>query len=406
MIMNDIISEVIKGVIQRDDFIMPFEEAMPAGFTFARSSVKNRFNSSGNLEEIGVDVPCIDHDMNGNPLGMRFEQAASNRAKYSRDFSQTGADGYTSLNQTVARDAIGLNGVANTATTVTATGASNYRRHTNGISVTAGELRVDSFYARSLSSGSVNYRLYDVTNGAQIGSVVDYTSQLDGDNWVRIYVAYTVPALCTEVYLYPVYNMTSGESIVIDGIQDEDDRGDGKPSSLIDTENSVPVTRSADGRAYTTNVKNLYPLTEGAIICEYIVDYDGDNFDTIFSYSTNSTSKGVYARISQSTGFLEPVVFDSGSQISGMSEGIPTPLQDYVYGLSFKKNDFKSSLDGGTVRTDTSGTVPSGLTHFIVGGATISGAASSQRPFNGWIKNIYVLNRSLWTSMLQAKTSQ
>ncbi len=187
-------------------------------------------------------------------------------------------------------------------------------------------------------------------------------------------------------------------------MQLELDRGDNKASSLINT-TTTSATRSADSRAYTTAVGS-FPYNKGAISIDFMVDYDGDNFDTLFSYSTDSVSNGIYARLNQSTGNLEPVVFDSGSQVSGMSEGTPTSLQRYIYGLSFETNNFKGSLNAVDINTDSSGTIPTGLTYFILGGATISGGVSNQRPFNGWIRSVTVYNNSLSDSELLYASSQ
>ena len=95
---------------------VPTEQA----FACSRSGSAYRFNSSGVLVAAVADTIRHDHDVNGSPLGWLSEATRTNYQLHCRDWTDVA---YSATNITPAKDATGLDGVTNSASTLTATGA-------------------------------------------------------------------------------------------------------------------------------------------------------------------------------------------------------------------------------------------------------------------------------------------
>ncbi len=87
--------------------------------TFTRATTAWRFNASGLLEAVLSGFPRFDYDPTTHaPLGLLCEETRTNLAKWNRDLTNAV---WTKSNTTAALDQVGLDGVSNSASSVTAT---------------------------------------------------------------------------------------------------------------------------------------------------------------------------------------------------------------------------------------------------------------------------------------------
>ena len=71
-----------------------------------------------------------------------------------------------------------------------------------------------SFYAKNKGGTAASYGIYDDTNSVDIISPASYISQINGTDFVRISVPFTVPANCTGIGVYLLWN--SGTDVDIE----------------------------------------------------------------------------------------------------------------------------------------------------------------------------------------------
>jgi len=93
-------------------------------FTVTRNTAARRVNSAGLLESVASGIPRLDYYTSGGVTGcpaLLVEPAAINLALHSRDLTNAVWSG---TNVTTAKNAVGADGVASGATTLTATAAS------------------------------------------------------------------------------------------------------------------------------------------------------------------------------------------------------------------------------------------------------------------------------------------
>jgi len=138
-----------------------------ADFTFTRATTATRVNASGLIESVASGVPRIDWLGQSCP-GLLVEASAQNQALWSRDLSVSGT--WAASGITAVRNAVGADGTASGATTLTATAAS--ATITQNISH-ASQSRIFSAYMRRVS-GSGQIQL--TTNGGTNWETVTLTS--------------------------------------------------------------------------------------------------------------------------------------------------------------------------------------------------------------------------------------
>lgn len=187
------------------------------------------FDSAGVLQTAASGVARFDHDPVTNAsLGLFVEEQRQNIALHNRD----GTDAVWSggVNMATAKDATGIDGVANSATTLTASAAN--ARHSQPILVGSAARTFSIWLRRKTGSGTIL-----VTDDAFV-STVDVTSELN-------LVTYTKVGDITTTQANPdigVEIVTSGDEVEIDFGQVE--AGAFSTSPIPTVANSV--TRNAD----------------------------------------------------------------------------------------------------------------------------------------------------------------
>ena len=148
--------------------VPPFvAEDLTMRFTVSRNTTATRVNSSGLIESVASGVPRIDWLGQSCPA-LLVEPGAQNQALWSRDLSVSGT--WAASGITAVRNAVGADGAASGATTLTATAAS--ATITQNISHSS-QSRIFSAYMRRVS-GSGQIQL--TTNGGTNWQTVTLTS--------------------------------------------------------------------------------------------------------------------------------------------------------------------------------------------------------------------------------------
>jgi hypothetical protein len=230
---------------------------------------------------------------------------------------------------------------------------------------------------------------------------VSATIQSIGNSWYRCTLTTTLSTATTAVMLL---RMCSGDGVTTDvgsktmsffAPQLEDA---GFASSPILT-TTAAVTRPADV-ATIAPLGNWYGASEGTVFAEVQIP-------TQTSFATTAVSFGLSdGTINQSIYLSAPAASDVWNVVNSnvaqasISNATP-PLTVKKVAGAYKVNDFAFCRNGGTVSTDTSGTIPAGIIQAGVGKA----AWSNANYLNGYLRRIRVYDRRLPNAVLQMITS-
>jgi hypothetical protein len=166
-------------------------------------------------------------------------------------------------------------------------------------------------------------------------------------------------------------------------------------TSVIPT-STVALTRSADVASVNT-LSPWYNAVEGTLYAESFLTRQSATAGTnvFYIWNTSTSEIKLYYRGSGSTGAT--VVDATVNQADLTPTGVLTANTVAKLTLAYKANDFAASGNGGTVVTDATGTVPTGMSQVILGGP--SGV------LNGYLRRITYYPRRLSNAELQAITA-
>jgi hypothetical protein len=328
-------------------------------FTVTRATTATRVNSSGLIESVASGVPRIDWLGQSCPA-LLVEPAATNLVLQSRDLSVSGT--WSASGITAVRNAIGADGAASGACTLTATAAS--ATITQNLSH-ASQSRVFSAVMRRVTgTGAIEL----TTNG--------------GTNWtaVTLTTAFTQLACVARTVAsgqVGIRMITSGDVIEVDFTQGE--VGPAATSPIATTSGSM--TRNADTiSASGALVSGLIGQTEGTIYAEVDIrnlttaDFarivtikattDSNNFLEIEKRS--STQLRISARLNSGTSIVF-LTHPSGFVLG--ANKIAFAYQDGNYAMGFN----------GVVATSTQAGMAVGLNQIILGAASSNIAQLNDR---------------------------
>lgn len=175
----------------------------------------------------GAPIPAA------NKKKIRLEGAATNNLLYSRDLSN--AAWSTKTNITAAKTATGLDGIANTATTLTATAAD--ATILQPITLTSADRCASAYVKRMTGTATISF----TQDGGSTWT--DITSLINSSTWARVGITSTLanPSVGFKI-------STSGDAIAVDCVQNE--VGTVATSPIVTT--TATVTRNADSLTYQT----------------------------------------------------------------------------------------------------------------------------------------------------------
>ncbi len=230
------------------DFTLMLTTVLPdSRLSFSRTSQGAYFNSSGILKFALNNEPRPDHD-NVAPFthkGILIERQTSLRISKNRDMTDAA---WTATNMTVARDAVGLDGVVNSGNTLTASAANG--TVTQSPSLGSVERTYSIWVKRKTGSGVV-----EVTDD-NFSNVLDITASINSTTFTHFEL--------TRTQANPVVGIrvvTSGDVVEVDFNQLED-----LSFSTSPMDSDIFTTRQADD--LTFNDTSWLNSTEGTVWIE------------------------------------------------------------------------------------------------------------------------------------------
>lgn len=379
--------------------------------TFTRSgATATRVNSAGLIESVAANTPRFDYDpVTLEPKGLLIEEARTNLLLRSEEFDSAS---WVKSNASVTADSTAAPDGATTGDTLTASAASGELRQ--DITLTANTGYCFSVFLKAGTSTQSRLIMFDVTGadtqanatiawsaGVPSVSSSTYTSSEIveyGNGWYRFIGTWTSDASNTShrVILRPDSSAGTG-TIIVWGAQLE---AGSYATSYIPT-TTATVTRNADDASITgTAFSDWFNASEGTMYAEFSTFGLDSQVPTAFSISDGTSSERLEIRAFLTSQF---VVIDGGAAQAALDGGTPTfDGATMKCAGAFAANDFASCLNGGTVATDTSGTLPTVDRARI--GTRYDGAGSFQ-VMNGHIKDIRFYPSRLSNTELQDLTS-
>ena len=384
--------------------------------TFTRDGVGTFTDDMGIVRYASNNVPRFDHDVTtGESLGLLIEESRTNQFSYSSDFTQSlwvGANISVTADQIVAPDDTTT---ADKILALSTAAQDRYIRderditsgvtYTQSVFVKAGEVTVLQI---TPSTGFASrYQNFNLSTG-QLGSgdVDGATITAYPNGWYRCTVTQTATLTTaagrmlfafasspTSDRLHnPVFNL--GDGLYLWGAQLE--AGD-FASSYIPT-NGTTVTRGDDLAKITgTNFTDFHNATEGTLYGEYKATLvDNAPYLVMLSDGTNNNRTIINTDYSAYQGVVK---YSDGTNQAVLDGGTPTLGGNNKTALTFKKDDFALSLNGGTVATDTSGNVS------VNNMMSIGSRHGADGFVNSTIKDIKYYNKRLPNAQLQGLTS-
>jgi hypothetical protein len=322
-----------------------------------------------------VHAPRLDYDpVTLAARGLLIEEARTNVVLQNRDLT---AAAWTKTNCTAAKTQTGIDGGSNSASSITATAANATCLQAITLASSA---RYQSAYVKRLTgSGVINMTM----NGGSTWTAVTVTG-----SWTRV----EIPTATLANPSVGFQIVTNGDAIAVDLVQNENGAF---ATSVIPTAASA-ITRAADIATMTgSNFSNWYNASAGTFVAEFDL-FSASGTRGIISADNAATSERIWLYGSGT----DPKVAVTDGSVAQADIDVGTIAANTVYklGISFALNDIAGCLDGGTVGTDTSATMPTPTQLRI-------GADATPNYLNGHIRRIRFYNIAKSDADLQALTT-
>jgi hypothetical protein len=307
-------------------------------------------------------------------LGLLVEEGRTNVVLHNRDLTNAA---WTKSNVTAAKDQIGVDGVANSASSITATSSNG--TCLQAVTLASSARSQTAFVKRLVGSGTVEMTMDNGSN---------WTAVTVTSDWTRV----TIPGQTIANPTAGFRIATSGDSIAVDLVQNESGAFHTSP---IETGGSS-ATRAVD-QVTVNDFATWYNATAGTFFVEWSrpVAFDGNSYVfTAFEDNSNmihvqevDTDNGLYRRII--TGGANHLL-QGGAYTDG---GGP-----YKVMLAYEANNSSSSFNGSSAVTDTSVTLPAPTALWL--GARNVGVNS----VNGFVRRLAYVPARLANAQLEAMT--
>ena len=384
--------------------------------TFTRASTGTFTGSNGLIQSAAIDAPRFDYDpVTLAAKGLLIEEQRTNLFTYSEDFSNAA---WTKGNATVTADAaVSPDGATTADSFIENTATSGHTVAFGSITFAASTAYTAAIYVKptgrswfymqlaSAPFGGVNTRAwFNVTTGV-VGTQANCTGSIQavGNGWYRcgITVTATVGGVGATAIVLGLSNADNVSSYTGDGtsgafIWGAQLEAGSFATSYIPTVASQ-VTRSADVASVNT-LSPWFNASEGTLYAEATDGAPSSTARGVWSLDSGASNR-IDLRRQTSTALWNVVT------TGGVDQGILIYSNTAVNGVSFKNalaykvNDLAGSVNGGSVQTDTSATIPS-VTALQIGSLAAFGS-----PFNGTIRRITYYPRRLSNAELQAITA-
>jgi len=360
-------------------------------------------------------APRFDHDPATNEsLGLLIEESRTNELEYSEEFDDaywgtnsnagtllknaTGPDGQTSAYTLVDNAGTGSGPVYIVKTPFAVSASTEY---TLSIFAKADQINFLAIGTHFFTTPANGNTWFDLSSGT-LGTVHSpHTASIEdfGNGWHRCSITFTTDASDTSgvfrFYSCESDNATNVDldgtsSILVFGAQLEEAAF---PTSYIPTSGST-VTRSADVASVATSAFG-FSQDEGTFFAE-AQTFVHNNSHRVLALSDGTTSNRI---IMQAHTANHLFVGSGGVTQAALDAGRYYSNQYSKHSAAYQEDNFGACLDGGTVVTDTSGTIPT------VDNVNIGVGATANFSFlNGHIKQLTYFARRLDDATLQALT--
>jgi hypothetical protein len=307
--------------------------------TYTRLLAATYVGSDGLIKTAAANEPRFTHNPTTlESLGLLVEEQRANLLLWSRTLTNAA---WVATNITPAKDQIGADGISSSASKITASAA-------NGTilqSVTsASAARATSAYVKRITgTGAISM--------TQDGGAT-WTAVTVSNSWERV----SIPSATVANPSVGFRVSTSGDAIAVDYVQCENGS---LPTSPIET-TTISATRNADVVNNTgANFSSWYNQSEGTVLAQYRFPQSPNTGGArVYQFSNSTGSNVIWLRAQGGTNRIYDVTDASVSQASFFA-GVYAAGTEYRGAVSVKANDFAFAENGGTLQTDTSGTVPS-----------------------------------------------
>ena len=350
----------------------------------------------------------IDGQSAGTSLGCLIEGQSTNLATYGSDLTNAA---WNPLSAFIGGTAVGPDGTLSAVKLVASAGSGLYPRFRR-LSFLTDTTQTFSIYVKPLefqhlvisADGSASCLVqYNLSGSGAITSATGATGAVEqcGNGWFRVSFSYTtvpnahlaIAMQSSTTYQTETGNGYDGMLFALAQLENQS-----FSSSFIGTTSST-ATRAADSLSvatadigYTGGPVTIVSETEGG----------KGNYPRAFAISDGTANNRlvVYrnsAAASDSTDWYSYAVSDGSAQVSST---ITSSAAAGKLAVSFDTNDVSTCAVGGTVTTDTSAVIPSGITTLYIGDDSFVGLQ-----LNGHYKRIALYNEALSDTNLQALTS-
>ncbi len=330
------------------------------------------------LETAAINAPRFDYEpTTQTALGLLIEEQRTNLLTYSEQFDNAA---WTKTRSSItANIVVAPDGAITGDKLVEDTTASATHQIQRSVSYTSGTTYTRTLYAKSAERTGFRFQFpssaftsalnayFDLLTGtvAAVSSGVTASITPVGNGWYRCTATATATATASGTEIScgltitaanPTYTGDGVSGLYIWGAQLE---AGAFVTSYIQTVASQ-VTRSADVAVMTgTNFSTWYNATEGTFFAQFrpLTSNFGGNRN-IFLATDNSTANFVGLRYVTSGTVPGFGVTAAGATQASLSTGTMVAGTSYQLAGAYKVNDFAVSRNGGTVVTDTSGTLP------------------------------------------------
>lgn len=281
--------------------------------TFARTSVANRTNKDGVLEEVGVGVPLI--DFADNAFGaLRLEPSTTNWITYSEDltnaaWSKMGVS--ASIAQGIAPDG------ENTMNRITEDTSSGLHRVREDFSSATGE-RTASFYFDSANRSYLAFSFLYNVNSRGVGLIIDLSDNSEFDSLVSGTVTYS-------------YKITDLPNSTIKRVEITAE------NTVENIMNSLQIS-SFDGGSYSFDAASRTP------------DYTGDGSNSLLCWGFQAETLSYASSYVKTEG---SAVTRNASSLTGFGNEFVLPS---VEGVIFARISLKNALSSGLYFSISDGT--------------------------------------------------
>jgi hypothetical protein len=368
------------------------------------------------LQTAAANVARFDHNpTTGESLGLLIEEQRTNLLTYSEQFDNAA---WTKTRSSItANTIVAPDGTLTGDKMVEDTTASNTHQVFQPVSFTASTTYTASVFVKAAERTQIGFRsgnaafttppniLFDLASltVTVLAGSVSGTINSVGNGWYRCSATVTANSTASDNCIWNlgaggtnIYTGDGYSGIYIWGAQLE---AGAFPTSYIAT-TSASVTRTIDAASMTgTNFSGWYRQDQGTLMANASGAVSTTYQVRVLSVNDGTANNRADISLNATSGVSLFTVTTGGVSQAQLIGAAVTSSTTFNYAGAYSANDFAGSLNGATVQTDTSGTVPP-VTQMSLGGwPGVSGN------LNGHIKRIAYYPQRLTNAQLQALTS-